>query len=212
MNRRRTITRWSQITAIVGICTALVCIVTILLSATVQTGYNHKHHTLSRLTTYNGPYNLVITIIFFVYNLLLISTGIGWFLLQKWVGKRSATAARLIIVTGIFGLALNSFPQDPDDAPMSIYGVAHKVIAISMMLTALAAMIAQGIFEMERGRLQLSLYTNFSAVFVLITGSLATVSIEADWLFGAVLERITLAGFLVWIVVESIMVYKSHSG
>ncbi len=208
MKQNARISRWSKATTLTGISTAVICMITIVLGGALQTGYSQKYHTLSRLTAYDGPYYLTITIIFIVYNIFLILTGVGWFIIQKRAGEPSATAARLIVVTGLIGLALVSFPQDPDDAPMSVYGVGHKVMAIGLMLSALAAMIAQGMHEMEKGMVQLSLYTNATVMFVVISGSLATLSIESDWIFGAVLERVTLIGFLTWIVVESIVLYK----
>ncbi|MBI2794888.1 MAG: DUF998 domain-containing protein [Ignavibacteria bacterium] len=136
MKQNTRISRWSKATALTGISTAVICMITIVLGGALQTGYSQKYHTLSRLTAYDGPYYLTITIIFIVYNIFLFLTGVGWFVLQKRVGNRSTTTARFIVVTGVISLALVSFPQDPDDAAMSGYSMGHKVMAIGLMLSA----------------------------------------------------------------------------
>jgi len=198
-----------RIAAIFGLIAPLVCIAALVVGALLRPDYNSVSQTISLLAAPDTPHVAAVNTLFFLYNALLIAFGVGcWILVRKNSFREKATGM-LIAATGLLGIAASIFPQDPIDTPMSQTGLTHKTLSICMTLSALLAVASQSRFEKERGKSSRSRFSILMTAFLVSSGIASTIAIEVDWWAGGLVERVTLAGFLLWLEVEGLFVWNS---
>jgi hypothetical membrane protein len=187
-----------------GILAVLLYLAAVVVGAALYPGYSHLRDTISSLTNPTAPHLRLLNILFAVYNLAVLAFGIGW--AARSLSATARASAILVAITGLLGLVLYFFPQDPMGSEITRVGVIHVAIAGLLSLLTMAAVLTRGIAERAapglKGR---SIYSFISVAVVFVTGGLAAAGVAQGWAFAGLLERLTIGTFLQWLAVESIL-------
>ena len=191
-----------------GVAAPLLYAFTVIWGATLFPGYSHLAHPISSLTQAGRDGAAGLVSLFVIYNVLVIVFGISGISLslgqRRWIASFS-----FLIATGIAGLLMVPFPQDPIGAPMSTSGVVHIVLAAIESFGSMGAIGAAALASRSApGQKPMSVFSFACLAVVFVSGGLAAVGIGAGWAYAGLLERITIGGFELWLLVTAAMLFR----
>lgn len=187
-----------------GVLAPLAYVATVALGGAFHPGYGHLARPVSDLVAAGAPHKALLDPLFALYNLLTLAFAWG---LQRRIGAGSRWgrgAALSLAAEALFGLVTLAFPESPGGAAPTLGGTGalHVVFA---GLSSLATMLTLGLTGLwARGRAglrPLALYSFASLLAVLVSGGAAAVAVAQRSPIGGLLERITIGGFLQWLLV-----------
>ena len=185
-----------------GVTAPLLYAGAVILGGALWPQYSHLKDPISLLASDGAPDALMMNVLFAVYDIVLTLFGLTWW----FAGRRSRRpiSAVLLSVIGILGLLMFFFRQDASGTDMTTTGLVHIVLAAAMSLLTMVAILLRGRTELH-GRPGAALFSFASLAVVFVTGGLAAMSIARHWSYGGVFERLTIGAFLLWVLVEAIM-------
>jgi hypothetical membrane protein len=192
------IVRYSAIAGIVG---PVLYTITWLVLGFLEPTYSHTRDPISNLSAIGASFALVMTVIIFVFAILIIVFAFG---LQRGLppGFWGGPVALVIAGVGYVGIALAPLNlADPGD-PNVPHTISATVTVFAMML---APILTFPRLRRDPGWRNLSGYsiaTTAAAFAFMVMASLPTF---ADW--AGLMQRLVLAVFLVWMVVIAIRLY-----
>jgi hypothetical membrane protein len=201
-----------------GMLAPVVYVGTVILGGLLRPGYSHVSQAVSDLIATGAPNKSFLDPLFAIYNLLAIVFAVGLFQRVRTDvpprGKAVAMVGALVLVAqGLIGLATLFFPEDLGgmDAPISSTGMLHIVFAGLSALTTMLAILLMGFwFRNIPGERGYGLYSFISVGVVFLSGGLAAASIASQSSAGGLIERITIGGFLQWLFILALMMYRSE--
>jgi len=106
---------------------------------------------------------------------------------------------------GVIGLALLVFPMDLPGSSTTLFGTIHLGLAAVASVGSMAAMAA-GALGWQRARARGAAMVSWVALgFVLVTGGLTVFAAATAWPWVGVLERLTIGGFLAWVLWSAVV-------
>ena len=201
-----------KIYTIFGFIGPILYILAVLIGGTLRNDYSQLYNTVSELSMANVPNLLLMDVMFGIYNISLLLFGIGAFLDTSIdTSKKYRAAMLMLVLTGISGIVLLFFPQDPRTAAFTTTGTVHIAVAgISSLLTILAIFLAGFSFRKKVDMSNFSKYSFISGTIVVISGGLSAYSVANNLFFGGLLEKITILTFIVWVMVFSYFILKKN--
>jgi hypothetical protein len=207
----------NKILMLCGILAPILYVATVILGGLLRPGYSHIAQPVSDLIATGAPNKALLDSLLAFYNLFAFGFGIG---LYMWVraenlshGKAAGTVGAIaLIAEGIFGFATIFFPEDLGGmgAQISSTGTIHIILASLSSLTTMLAILLMGFWFKNIPPLKgYSLYSFISVGVVFVSGGLAAATIAAQLPIGGLLERITIGGFLQWLLGVAWKAYSS---
>lgn len=197
---------------IFGIIGPIVYILAVIVGGSIRNDYSFLYNTISELTLANAPNLMLMSALFAIYNISIFIFGLGAFLdknIDK--SKKFKVANLLIALVGLLGVLLLFFPQDPRTAVVTFTGTMHIALAGITSLFTLVSVILIGInFRKVKEWKLFSTYSIISFIVILVSGGMAALSVAINSGYGGLFERITIFAFMVWVMVYSYLILKTH--
>jgi len=196
------IVRYSAIAGIVG---PVVYTITWLILGFLEPTYSHSRDPISNLSAVGVSYAPVMTIIIFVFAILIIVFAFG---LHRGLtpGFWGGTVALVIAGVGYVGIALAPLNlADPGD-PNVPHMVSATATVFAMML---APVLTLPRLRRDPGWRNLSGYSIATTVVDFAFMVMASLPTFESW--AGLMQRLVLAVFLVWMVVIAIRLYAQPS-
>jgi hypothetical protein len=196
-----------------GILSSLLYILTDIISVAIWSDYHYTSQTVSELFAIDAPTKTVVVICFVMYALLIYSFGTGLWLSAH--GNRSLKVAAALIVgkeiLGLIGTLL--FPIHLRGVEGNYSDIMHGIVtAVGVFIFMFPAMIAgalafKGIFR---------IYSIVTMVLFIVFGVLAGLmqpqyAANLPTPMMGIYERINIYGYMVWIVILSIMLLRMRN-
>jgi hypothetical protein len=173
---------------------------------------------VSDLIAAGSAHKTLLDPLFALYNLLTAAFSVG--LLKKMridnlSGKGMGMAGALfLLVEGLVGFVTLFFPEDVGGmgASISFIGTMHIILAGLSSLTSMLSILFIGLWFWKNPHLRrFGIYSFTSLALVFVSGGLAAVSISTGSALSGLMERITIGGFLQWILVIAWFMYSSDT-
>jgi hypothetical membrane protein len=196
------ILRYSAIAGIIG---PVLYTITWLVLGFLEPTYSHTRDPISNLSAVGAPYALVMTIVIFVFAILIIVFAFG---LQRGLppGFWGSPVALVIAGVGYVGIALAPLNlADPGD-PNVLHTISATMTVFPMMLAPVLTFPRLRRDPKWRNLSGYSIATTVLAFAFMVMASLPTFS---GW--EGLIQRLVLAVFLVWMVVIAIRLYALSS-
>ena len=195
---------------IFGFLGPIIYILAVIIGGAIRNDYSQLYNTVSELSMTNAPNLFLMDIMFGIYNISLLIFGIGAFLdTEVDTSKKYRAAMLMLVLTGISGIVLLFFPQDPRGMPFTTVGTTHIAVAgISSLLTILAIFLTGFSFRKKVDMNNFTKYSFISGIIVVVSGGISAYSVGNNLFFGGLLEKITILTFIVWIIVFSYVILK----
>lgn len=188
----------------------LLYVVTVILGGVITPGYNHLRQAISELIQSGAVHKTILEVMFDIYNgLLALGCLVILFRNKGRLPKVVKIGLVLISVGSILGILMGVFPMDPLGSPMTFKGLMHIILAALSSLGSMAAMLMIGVgLKKQPGWDKFFVYTLLSFGVVFISGGLTPLLMAKNIPFMGLLERITIGGYLQWLVTLAIKFYK----
>jgi hypothetical membrane protein len=201
-----------------GILAPIVYALTVVLGGILRPGYSHVAQAVSDLIATGAPNKALLDPLFAVYNLLVIAFAIGLFQHvhadhQKYKKISGTVGALVLVAQGIFGLATLIFPEPAGgmSAAITSTGAMHIVFAGLSSLTTMLTILLMGFwFRNSQYAHRYGLYSFISVAAVFLSGGLAAITVANQSPVAGLVERITIGGFLQWLLVIALNLYSSE--
>ena len=195
---------------IFGFLGPIIYILAVIIGGAIRNDYSQLYNTISELSMTGAPNLFLMDIMFGIYNISLLIFGIGAFLDTKVdTSKKYRAAMLMLVLTGISGIVLLFFPQDPRGMPFTTVGTTHIAVAgISSLLTILAIFLTGFSFRKKVDMNNFAKYSFISGIIVVVSGGISAYSVGNNLSFGGLLEKITILTFIVWVIVFSYVILK----
>jgi hypothetical membrane protein len=199
-----------------GILAPITYIVAVVVGGLLRPGYSYITQYVSELIEAGAPNKAILDPLFAIYNILTIAFGIGLFLYIRNVSENRrrtvGTAGALVLVLeGLVGFLTVFFPQDPIGSPLTATGSMHIVLASLSSLTTMLAMLLVGLwFRVIPALRNYGLYSFISWGVVFISGGVTASTIAHPGPVNGLIERITIFGFIQWLLVIGMRLYASE--
>ncbi len=190
---------------------AVVCYAAaVVTGGALRPGYSHIRNFVSELIESGAPNKGLLNPLFALYNLLTGVFGVG---LLRFVQSKSPSGsvnlgiigAIVLIAEAVFGLVTVFFPQDVRGTPATTTGTIHIILAALSSLTTMGTMLLVGLwFRSIPGLTGYAWYSLISLVVVFVSGGLAAYTGATNSPYAGLMERITIGGFLQWMLILSI--------
>ena len=199
-----------------GILAPIAYVVTVMVGGILRPGYSHIAQYISELIEAGAPNKTILDPLFALYNILTIAFGIGLFLYvggilenrRKMVGT---VGALILLAEGLVGFLTVFFPQDPIGSPATATGNVHIVLASLSSLTTMLAMLLLGLwFRVIPTLRNYGLFSFISLGIVFVSGGFAASTIAHPGPVNGLIERITIFGFIQWLLVIGMRLYASE--
>jgi hypothetical protein len=184
-----------------GVVAPLLYAFTVFWGATLFPGYSHISDPISSLTQ-AGRHSGIVSL-FLIYNVLILNfafTGISLTLGRSQWGVASYAC---IILTAAAGLLMAAFPQDPVGTSVSSIGVVHIELAGIASLGSIGAVAFAARAAQKMGRRKMAAFDWACLAVIVVFGALAAAGAALGWPTMGLLERVTIGGFEVWLLVQS---------
>ena len=196
------IVRYSAIAGIVG---PVLYTITWLVLGFLEPTYSHTGDPISNLSAVGASFALVMTIVIFVFAILIIVFAFG---LQRGLppGFWGGPVALVIAGVGYVGIALAPLNlADPGD-PNVPHTISATVTVFAMML---APVLTFPRLRRDPGWRNLSGYSIATTVVAFAFMVMASLPAFTDW--DGLMQRLVLAVFLVWMIVIASRLYALSS-
>lgn len=180
-----------------GVAAPLVYVGAVILGGAGQPGYSHMAEPISALTATGGFW---LNALFGLYNLLLLAFSA--FVVARPGGGNAGfrVTGWLMALLGFVGLALLAFPMDLPGAPATTPGAIHIGLAALASIASMGAITAGALGWRQAGARNAAMISWVALGFVIVTGGLAAFAAAAGWPVVGLLERLTIGGFLAWVL------------
>jgi len=192
-------------------------VLAVVVGGILRPGYSHIAQYISELIEAGAPNKAILDPLFAIYNILTIAFGIGLFLYIREQSdnrrKMVGTIGTLVLVAeGIFGFVTVFFPQDPIGSAATSTGSMHILLASLSSLTTMATMFLLALwFRVIPTLRRYALYSSISLTIVAMYGGLAAWTITHPNPLNGLIERITIFGFIQWLLVIALKMYSSET-
>jgi hypothetical membrane protein len=206
----------NKILILSGILAPITYIVAVVVGGLLRPGYSYISQYVSELIEAGAPNKAILDPLFAIYNILTIAFGVGLFLYIRNVSENRrrtvGTAGALVLVLeGLVGFLTVFFPQDPIGSPLTATGSMHIVLASLSSLTTMLAMLLVGLwFRVIPALRNYGLYSFISWGVVFISGGVTASTIAHPGPVNGLIERITIFGFIQWLLVIGMRLYASE--
>lgn len=196
------IVRYSAIAGIVG---PIIYTITWLILGFLEPTYSHTRDPISNLSAVGASYALVMTIVIFVFAILIIVFALG---LQRRLppGFWGGTAALVITGVGYVGIALAPLNLAAPEAPNVPHMISATATVFAMMLAPVLTFPRLRRDPEWRNLSGYSIATTVVDFAFMVMASLPTFEGSAG-----LMQRLVLAVFLVWMIVIAIRLYALSS-
>ena len=194
-----------------GSVATIIYIMAVLIGAAIRPGYSHLANFISELMEAGAPNTALLNPLFLIYNVLVGVFAYGMFVFTRdhsqpaSLKRLGATAAWVLVVEAIFGFVTVFFPQDIRGTEMTSTGTMHIILAGLSSFATMIPMLLLGLWFNKYGMKGLSLYTFISLAVVFISGGITAALTPSNFAYVGLLERITIGGFLQWMLVLGIL-------
>jgi hypothetical membrane protein len=186
---------------IFGIIGPVVYILAVFIGGALRHDYSALYNSISELSMINAPNELLLDILFGIYNIFLIIFSLGAYLDTNINNKKYNTATVMLIIIGVLGLLVLIFTQDPRGAPATLNGSLHIILSGITAALTIIAIILVGLSFRKYPQLKIfSCYSFITSVLILISGGAAAGSFANNNVYGGLYERITIFLFMIWII------------
>lgn len=200
-----------KVLLVCGILASLLYVGTDVLAAMLWKGYSYTGQTVSETFAIGAPTRPLIIVRGLVYSVLLIACGLG--VSRSANGKRALrVAGRLLAGLGVVDLAGPFTPMHLRGAERTLTDTMHIVLASADVLLILLIM---GFAANAFGK-RFRLYSITTILVVVVFGTLAgldgpriAANLPTPWV--GVTERISIFGFMLWVVVLAVCLLRSKS-
>ena len=189
-----------------GILAPVVYVLTVFVGGIITPGYSHISQYVSELIQTGAPQKGILDPLFALYNILVIFFGVGLFqYVREMHNERRKLAGTLgaltLVIEGLAGFLTLFFPQDPIGDQITT-GAIHIILASVSSLTTMLSMLLLGLWfrtiPVLRG---IGLYSFVFLAVVFVSGGFAARTIANPSPFNGLIERVTIGGFLLWLLV-----------
>jgi len=189
----------------IGFSAPLVYIITVILGGFLWQGYSHTRQPISELTMAGAPNLALMDGLFLFYNLLLLIFSLAfWQMARKNSSTPLTISAIFLTICALTGVGFSFFRQDPTNAPLTISGTIHLVLAgIASLSTILAIFSSAAGFGRLTAYRRLKPFSLVMGSLVLVTGGLTAAGASLFPNFFGILERLTIGSFMLWLLVIS---------
>ena len=185
-----------------GVAAPILYTLTVIWGGTLFPGYSHLADPISSLTQAAREGTAGLVSLLFIYNGLIVIYGITGISLS--LGRRLwVWSFGLFIVTGLAGVLMWPFAQDPIGEPIGWTGIGHIVLAAVESFASMGAIGAAALGYRAAGRPAMTLFSLACLAVVFVSGLLAGIAIGAGWAYAGLLERITIGTFELWVLVTA---------
>ena len=193
-----------------GILSSLLYILTDLVSVCAWSDYHYASQTVSELFAVDSPIRTFVVICFILYAFLIYAFGTGIWLTSD--GKRSLkVAAILIIGKEILGLTGTLFfPIHLRGVEGNYSDIMHGIVtAVGVFLFMFPAMIAGAVAFKGIFRIYSIVTMTLFIVFGILAGTMQPqYAANLPTPMMGIWERINIYGYMLWIVILSIMLLR----
>jgi Protein of unknown function (DUF998) len=200
-----------------GIGAPVMYVFAVLLGGLLRPDYSPVAKSISSLVATGAPNKGLLDPLFALYNLSTVAFGIGlWQRVREDPTNRrervGLVAALVLILEGVIGLVTLLFPEPAEGSPINSTGAMHIILAgLSSVTTMLTILLLGFWFRANRTLRGFGTYSFLSVLVVLISGGFAAASIAANSPIGGLVERITIGGFMQWLLVVAIKLYRGET-
>jgi hypothetical membrane protein len=190
-----------------GVAAPLLYMFTVVLGGLVTPGYSHLGQDVSELVAAGAPAKRLLDPLFLLYNLLWTTFGLGLIGLARGARLWPLRAGGgLLVVNGALGVVWTAwFPMDPRGAAPTVTGTWHLVLAgITSAMTVLIMLLCGIGFGHLPRLMPLRSFSFTMAMVVLLSAPLAAVSAAQGWPTLGLMERLTIGGVEVWLLVTAV--------
>lgn len=195
-----------------GIVAPIVYLTTVVAGGASVPQYSHIAMAVSQIAQRGAPHPVAVEIGFSLSAVLSAAFGFG---IWKTAADRDGAlhlSGALLIAYGILALMISTaFPMDAAGEDLTVAGIMHFVLVGLAAMVLLAAMLLAG-FAFGRTAPWFRRYSVVSALLMLLGTGLAYVSVQQELPLSALAERITLAAYLVWILVFAATLLRRARG
>ncbi len=200
-----------------GILAPIFYVAAVIAGGLLRPAYSQVAQYVSELIEAGAPNKVLLDALFAIYNLLTMAFAVG-----LWNHVRSSpqaprktvgiVGACVLLIEGLVGFLIVFFPQDPIGSAATATGTVHIVLAGLSSLTTMLAMLLMGLWFSANPSLRgFGRYSFFSVALVFVSGGIAASTIAHPGPFNGLIERITIGGFLQWLVVIGLKTIRSGS-
>lgn len=199
-----------------GILAPVVYVLTVFIGGVVTPGYSHISQYVSELIQTGAPQKGILDPLFALYNILVIFFGVGLFqYVREMHNERRKLAGTLgaltLVIEGLAGFLTLFFPQDPIGSQVTTTGTMHIILASISSLTTMLSMLLLGLWLRTIPALRgIGLYSFVFLTVVFVSGGFAARTIANPSPFNGLIERVTIGGFLLWLLVIGWRLYFSE--
>lgn len=181
-----------------------------ILGGIVWHGYSFTSQAISELTAIGGPTRQLLAPLYPIYSLLMIAFGLG---VLKLAGQRRTLRfiGFLQVIIGFVGLAWMPFPIHMRGVEPTFTDTMHNTFAGVQTLFILSSI---GLGTIAYGK-RFGYYSSGTLVTLIACGTL-TFAIAGQFVpqqlgnwFG-LLERITVYGYMIWVIVLAIVLLREE--
>lgn len=193
-----------RILLLCGLASSIFYVATDVIGALSYAGYDYTSQAISEMSAIGAPTAALLSPLYIIYAALFTAFGIGF--MASADTPRLQGSAGSIIVVGLLGMLVwPFFPMNERGANGSFTDTVHLVLGASdVLLLVLAIALASSSFG-KRFRL----YSWASILIMLTAGGLTSLYVPrvgageaTPWM--GILERLSLAAYLLWIGVLSL--------
>lgn len=200
-----------------GIGAPVVYVFAVILGGLLRPDYSPVAKSISSLVATGAPNKGLLDPLFGLYNLLTLAFGIGlWRRIRADAGNPRArvglVAAVVLILEAVIGIVTLFFPEPAEGTPINSTGTMHIILAgLSSVTTMLTILLLGFWFRATRSLRGFGTYSFLSVLVVFISGGFAAASIAANSPIGGLVERITIGGFMQWLLVIALKLYQEET-
>lgn len=194
-----------------GILAVVFYVAAVIIGGALRPGYSHIGNFVSELIETGAPNKSLLNPLFILYNLFTGTFAVGLLLFVQAKSPSGSVnlgraGAIILIAEAVFGLVTIFFPQDVRGTPATTTGTMHIVLAGLSSLTTMGAILLVGLwFRRVPGMIGYAWYSLISLMIVFIFGGLAAYTGATNSPISGLMERITIGGFLQWMLVLGIL-------
>lgn len=194
-----------------GILGPIIYILAVFIGGALRHDYSPLYNTISELSMAGAPNKILMDLLFGIYNVFILILGLGAYLDSSVDNsKKYKTATIMLAVSGILGLLVLIFTQDPRGAAAAtLNGNLHIILSgISAALTIILILLVGFSFRQHTELRIFSWYSFTSSVLIFIFGGVSAGSVAANSAYGGLFERITIFLFMVWTIIFSYIILR----
>jgi len=206
----------NKVLLLCGILAPVVYVLTVFIGGIITPGYSHISQYISELIQTGALNKIILDPLFALYNVLVIFFGVGIFQYvrgeQKHERRSAGTLGAItLVIEGLAGFLTLFFPQDPIGTQITNTGTMHIILASVSSLTTMLSMLLLGLRLRTIPALRnLGQYSFVFLAVVFVSGGFAARTIANPSPFNGLIERVTIGGFLLWLLVIGWRLYFSE--